>query len=75
MGERKDRRLKTMNHFLQSWAEAVSTSVGFFWMALWAFALGYLISSLVEVLVTQERMQKTMGESGDRFQPGAVDHF
>ena len=55
-----------MNPFLQSWAEASWTSVGFFWMALWAFALGYLISSLIQVLVTRKRMQKTMGESGPK---------
>lgn len=55
-----------MNNFLQSWHEAASTSVGFFWMALWAFALGYLISSLIQVLVTQKRMQETMGEDGPR---------
>lgn len=53
-----------MNQFLQSWAAASLTSIGLFWMALWAFALGYLVSSLIQVLVTHERMQKTMGESG-----------
>jgi len=53
-----------MKQFLQSWAEAALTSLGFFWMALWAFALGYLISSLIQVLVTRKRMQKSMGEWG-----------
>ncbi len=55
-----------MDQFLEQWAEAAYTSIGFFWMALWAFALGYLISSLIQVLVTRERMQKTMGVSGPK---------
>jgi uncharacterized membrane protein YraQ (UPF0718 family) len=53
-----------MDHFLQSWSQAAMTSFGFFWMALWAFAFGYLISSLIQVLVTQKRMQEKMGKSG-----------
>ncbi|GAA4282246.1 permease [Gaetbulibacter aestuarii] len=47
--------------FLKQWAEAAYTSVGFFWMALWAFILGYVISSMIQVFVTEKRMQKTMG--------------
>jgi hypothetical protein len=37
-------------------------------MALWAFALGYVISSLIQVLVTPAGMRRTMGDSG----PGSV---
>jgi uncharacterized membrane protein YraQ (UPF0718 family) len=55
-----------MNDFLAKWQEAATTSIGFFWMALWAFALGYLISSLIQVLVTRARMQRTMGSSGPK---------
>ncbi|MGB3212040.1 MAG: permease [Desulforhopalus sp.] len=55
-----------MNHILEQWHEAALTSVGFFWMALWAFALGYLISSLIQVLVTRSRMQKMMGKAGPK---------
>ena len=55
-----------MNGFLGHWSEAAQTSLGFFWMALWAFALGYLISSLIQVLVTRDRMQRSMGESGTK---------
>lgn len=55
-----------MHNFLLLWNEAATTSLGFFWMALWAFILGYLISSLIQVLVTRERMQKAMGKSGPR---------
>ncbi|MEQ6888780.1 permease [Halomonas sp. CS7] len=53
-------------HFLSLWHEAALTSLGFFWMALWAFALGYLISSLIQVLVTRQRMQRAMGTDGPR---------
>ena len=35
-------------------------------MALWAFILGYIISSLIQVLVTRERMQRAMGRDGPR---------
>ncbi len=50
-----------MEDFLKQWGEAAHTSLGFFWMALWAFVLGYIISSMIQVFVTEERMQKTMG--------------
>ncbi|WP_340152233.1 permease [uncultured Marivirga sp.] len=53
-----------MNDFLIKWGEAANTSIGFFWMALWAFILGYALSSMIQVFVTEERMQKTMGGSG-----------
>ena len=55
-----------MGNFLQQWQAAALTSIGFFWMALWAFALGYLISSMIQVLVTRARMQRTMGTSGPK---------
>ncbi|SFU62937.1 hypothetical protein SAMN05216480_110134 [Pustulibacterium marinum] len=50
-----------MNTFLQDWSQAAYTSVGFFWMAIWAFVLGYLISSMIQVFVTEKKMQKAMG--------------
>lgn len=55
-----------MQNFLQLWSEAAATSFGFFWMALWAFILGYLVSSLIQVLITRDRMQKAMGKDGPR---------
>ena len=51
-----------MQDFLSSWGEAAYTTAGFFWMALWAFAVGYVISSMIQVFVTEKRMQKTMGK-------------
>jgi len=55
-----------MNHFLQSWSDAALTSLGYFWMAFWAFCLGYVISSMIQVFVTQRRMRRSMGEAGPR---------
>lgn len=52
-----------MKSFLTDWGEAAFTSLGFFWMALWAFALGYFISSFIQVFVTEKRMRKAMGEN------------
>ncbi|MGB3774670.1 MAG: permease [Leeuwenhoekiella sp.] len=52
-----------MNNFLKNWGESAFTTVGFFWMALWAFALGYVISSMIQVFVTEKKMQQTMGKS------------
>lgn len=50
-----------MENFLKQWGEAAYTTAGFFWMALWAFVLGYIISSMIQIFVTEKRMQKTMG--------------
>jgi len=55
-----------MTYFLETWREAALTSVGFFWMALWAFCLGYIISSLIQVLVTRQRMREVMGKAGPK---------
>jgi len=52
-----------MDKFLKQWAEAAFTSTGFFWMALWAFILGYIISSMIQIFVTEKRMQKAMGDN------------
>lgn len=52
-----------MGNFLDQWGEAAYTTTGFFWMALWAFILGYIISSMIQIFVTEKRMQKTMGEN------------
>lgn len=53
-----------MTHFLENWQAAVTTSLGFFWMALWAFILGYFISSVIQVLVTRRQMRSVMGDAG-----------
>ncbi|RRO21911.1 permease [Flavobacteriaceae bacterium 14752] len=53
----------TFENFIESWGNAANTALGFFWMALWAFILGYALSSLIQVFVTKKSMQKTMGSS------------
>ncbi|GGI78336.1 putative permease [Legionella impletisoli] len=53
-----------MNQFFTLWAKSAQTSFGLFWMAFWAFAFGYLISSMIQVLVTRKRMQQAMGKTG-----------
>ncbi len=53
-----------MNEWIQTWHEAATTTLGLFWMALWAFGLGYLISSMIQVFVTRKRMKKSMGDAG-----------
>lgn len=50
--------------FIETWHQAALTTLGLFWMAFWAFGLGYMISSMIQVFVTQERMQRTMGHAG-----------
>ena len=55
-----------MEQFIQQWHNAALTSLSFFWMAFWAFALGYLISSLIQVLVTRQRMRNMMGDTGTK---------
>ncbi|SER48219.1 hypothetical protein SAMN05421690_103014 [Nitrosomonas sp. Nm51] len=53
-----------MNEWIQTWHEAVTTTLGLFWMALWAFGLGYLVSSMIQVFVTRKRMKQSMGDAG-----------
>ena len=55
-----------MDQFLEQWGEAALTSTGFFWMALWAFILGYVISSIIQIFVTEKRMQQAMGDAGGK---------
>ncbi len=52
--------------FLENWGEAAYTAAGFFWMAFWAFALGYIVSSLIQVFITTKRMTRVLGGSGIR---------
>lgn len=55
-----------MQDFLTNWADAALTTAGFFWTAFWAFCLGYVISSAIQVFVTEERMRETIGEAGPK---------
>lgn len=51
-----------METFLTRWSEAATTTCGFFWKALWAFILGYIISGSIQVFVTRAKMKEIMGE-------------
>jgi uncharacterized protein len=53
-----------LHAFLEQWGEAARVSLGFFWMALWAFVLGYLVSACIQVFVTRERMRRALGDAG-----------
>jgi len=53
-----------MENIIILWKKSVLTTLGLFWMAFWAFALGYLISSMIQVFVTRERMKRNMGDAG-----------
>jgi len=55
-----------MEEFLSHWYRSAYTTAGLFWMAFWAFGLGYLISSMIQVFVTKERMKQSMGEKGPK---------
>lgn len=52
--------------FLDTWHSAAMTALGLFWTAFWAFGLGYLISSMIQVFVTRKAMQEQMGDAGPR---------
>jgi hypothetical protein len=47
--------------FLNTWADAALTTLGFFWMAFWAFGLGYVISAVIQLFISRDRMQQAMG--------------
>jgi len=51
-----------MESFLESWAEAAKTALGFFWKAGWAFVLGYAISAMIQTFVPKHRLTAHMGE-------------
>lgn len=55
-----------MDSFFETWHQAARTTAGLFWMAFWAFGFGYLVSSMIQVFVTERRMQQAMGSSGPR---------
>lgn len=54
------------DQFLATWHQAATTTLGLFWTAFWAFSFGYIISSMIQVFVTREKMRETMGEDGPK---------
>lgn len=55
-------------------AEALQTSAGMLWKALWALIFGYIISAGIQVLVTKEQMAKALGDRGTK-QVGLAGFF
>ena len=56
----------TQTAFFETWHSAAITTLGLFWTAFWAFGFGYLISSMIQVFVTRDRMQQAMGQDGPK---------
>ncbi|MCA9630385.1 MAG: permease [Myxococcales bacterium] len=52
--------------FIDGWAKAALTSVGFFWTAFWAFGLGYVVSALIKTFVTEARVKRALGGDGPK---------
>jgi uncharacterized membrane protein YraQ (UPF0718 family) len=48
--------------FLQTFAEATTTAVGFFWKAGWAFVLGYAVSAMIQAFVPKGRLTPYLGD-------------
>ena len=48
--------------FLSLWGDSALTTLGFFWKAAWAFALGYLVSSLIQLVITKGQIRQAMGK-------------
>jgi hypothetical protein len=55
-----------MSPFLHGWAESALTTLSFFWIAFWAFGLGYLISACIQTFVSRAQMTRAMGGQGPR---------
>ena len=46
--------------------EALATGAGLFWRALWALALGYAVSSVIQVFVSRRDAARHLGEGSPR---------
>jgi hypothetical protein len=53
-----------MNHFLSSLLEALWMSLGMFWQIAWSLALGFTITSVIEVAVSRNKIISRFGKSG-----------
>lgn len=53
--------------------QALQTSGGMLWKALWALIFGYVISGGIQVLITREQMARVLGDRGPR--EGALAGF
>ena len=48
--------------FLDKWAQAATTALGFFWKAGWAFVLGYSISGMIQAFVPKGPLTRRLGK-------------
>lgn len=55
-----------MNNFLGSLADSILMSLGMFWQIGWSLALGFTITSVIEVAVSQDKIMRRFGKSGFR---------
>jgi uncharacterized membrane protein YraQ (UPF0718 family) len=53
-----------MNHFLHAVLDALWMSVGMFWQIAWSLALGFTITSVIEVAVSSEKIISRFGKTG-----------
>lgn len=53
-----------MNALAAKLGDALLMAFGMFWNVGWSLALGFLISALLQVFVSKERMQKALGRNG-----------
>jgi len=51
------------SNFFELYGQAVTTSLGFFWKAGWAFILGYFVSSLIQTFVPKAKLTRQMGQA------------
>jgi uncharacterized protein len=56
--------MAVMNNFLGSLSNALLMSLGMFWQIGWSLALGFTITSVIEVAVSQEKIMRRFGKSG-----------
>ncbi len=53
-----------MNHFFNSLLEALRMSLGMFWQIAWSLALGFTITSVIEVAISREKIISRFGKTG-----------
>ena len=53
-----------MNHFIHAVIDALGMSLGMFWQIGWSLALGFTITSVIEVAVSREKIISRFGRSG-----------
>ena len=55
-----------MNHIIHQLEQALLLSSGMVWDVGWSLVLGFAVSGLIQVLVSQERMRNALGRDGLR---------